>query len=294
MYCIGHWELVVRSSRKFAVGLPVLVPRLVRTVLGAAVLAAAGLSAAAVATAAPARAATAVSYVALGDSYAAGVGAGSTSGSCSQSPNAYPRLWAAAHSVSSFTFAACSDATTADVISSQLSALSPATTLVSVTAGGNDVGFVSIMETCILESTSSCESAVAKAEQYAATTLPGNLDTMLADIRAKAPGARIVVTGYPVFYDTSKLICIGLSSADHQALDAGINDLDGVIATAAAKYGDPFADVRAQFSGHEICDGSAWLNSVTLPISSSYHPTATGQKSGYLPVFTAAATPPTQ
>jgi lysophospholipase L1-like esterase len=265
----------VPLSRKFAVSLPVLAAA---GVLGAATLA----------TAAPARAAAAVNYVALGDSYASGVGAGSTSGSCSQSPNAYPKLWATANAAS-FTFAACSGATTATVISGQLSSLSASTTLVSVTAGGNDIGFTSIMETCILESTSSCESAVTKAEQYEATTLPGNLDTMLADIRAKAPSARIVVTGYPVFYDTSKSFCIGLSSADHQAMDAGINDLDGVIATAAAKYGDTFADVRAQFSGHEICDGSAWLNSVTLPISSSYHPTAAGQKSGYLPVFTAAA-----
>jgi hypothetical protein len=47
--------------------------------------------------------------------------------------------------------------------------------------------------------------------------------------------------------------------------------------------------VRAQFSGHELCDGAGWLNSVTLPIGNSYHPTATGQKSGYLPVFSAVA-----
>src|SRR6201994_464832 len=170
----------------------------------------------------PAQAASAVHYVALGDSYASGVGAGSTSGSCSQSPNAYPKLWAAANPVASFTFAACSNATTADVISSQLSSLSPATTLVSLTAGGDDVGFVSIMETCVLGSTSACESAVAKAEQYAVTTLPGNLDTMLADIRAKAPSAQVIVADYPDFYDTSAPVCIGLSGADHQTLDAGI------------------------------------------------------------------------
>jgi lysophospholipase L1-like esterase len=265
----------VRPSRKLALGLPLL---------------AAGLAAAAIGTGAPAHAAAAVNYVALGDSYASGVGAGSTSGSCSQSPNAYPKLWATANSVTSFTFAACSDATTADVIGSQLSALSPATTLVSVTAGGDDVGFTSIMETCVLGSTSSCESAVAKAEQYAATTLPGNLDTMLADIRAKAPSAKIVVTDYPDFYDTSAPVCLGLSRADHQTLDTGINDLDGVVQTAAAKYGDTFADVRSRFSGHELCDNAGWLNSITWPIGNSYHPTGTGQKSGYLPVFSAAAT----
>lgn len=248
-----------------------------------------GLAIEIVGTGIPARAASAVNYVALGDSYSSGVGAGSVSGSCGQSPNAYPALWATANSPASFTFAACSGATTSDVIASQLSSLRSSTTLVSITIGGNDVGFSSIMETCVLESTTSCENAVSAAEQYANNTLPGELDTMLADIRAAAPNAKIIVLDYPDFYDLSVWFCIGLSSADHVALDNGINDLDGVIQTAAAHSGDTFADVRAQFSGHELCDGSGWLNSVTFPISDSYHPTATGQKDGYLPVFSAAA-----
>jgi lysophospholipase L1-like esterase len=251
-----------------------------------AVLAVAGLIAAA-----PAQAA--VNYVALGDSYASGVGSGSyttESGSCLRSTKAYPQLWANAHTPSSFKFVACSGAKTTDVNANQLSALSSSTTLVSITIGGNDVGFSSIMETCVLESTSSCESAVSAAEQYANTTLPGLLNTMLAGIRSHAPNAKIIVLDYPDFYDLNVSICLGLSRADHQALDNGINDLDGVIQTAAANSGDTFADVRAQFSGHELCDGSGWLNSITLPIGNSYHPTATGQKDGYLPVFSAAAT----
>jgi lysophospholipase L1-like esterase len=248
-----------------------------------------GLAAAITGTGIPAHAASAVNYVALGDSYASGVGAGGTSGSCARSPNAYPALWATANSPASFTFAACSGATTSDVVNSQLSALNASTTLVSLTIGGNDVGFSTIMETCVLKSTSSCESAVSAGEQIASSTLPGRLNTLLADIRSRAPGAKIVLVDYPDFYDLNVFLCIGLSKADHQALDNGINDLDGVIQTAAAGPGDTFADVRSQFSGHELCDGSGWLNSVTLPIGNSYHPTAAGQKSGYLPVFSAAA-----
>ena len=264
----------MRSSRMFAIGLPVL---------------ATGLAAAVVGTGIPASAASAVNYVALGDSYSAGVGAGGNSGSCAQSPNAYPALWAKANAVASFTFAACSGATTSDVISSQLSSLSRSTTLVSVTIGGNDAGFSSVMETCVLKSTSSCESAVSTGEQFVKDTLPGRLDTMLADISADAPNAKVVVLDYPDFYDLSAWFCLGLSGADHQALDAGVNDLDTALQTAAEVNGDTFADVRTGFSGHELCDGAGWLNSVTLPIGNSYHPTATGQKSGYLPVLTAAA-----
>jgi lysophospholipase L1-like esterase len=240
-----------------------------------------------------AKAASTVNYVALGDSYASGVGAGnyySSSGSCDRSPNAYPALWAAANSPSSFTFAACTGAKTTDVISSQLSALSASTTLISVTIGGNDAGFSSVMQTCVLGSTSSCLSAVSQAEAFVKNQLPALLNTMLADIRAHAPSARIVLVGYPEFYDLSVPVCVGLSSQDHTALDQAADVLDSAVANAATQNGDVFADVRSQFAGHELCDGAGWLNSVDLfDISSSYHPTATGQKDGYLPVFTAAA-----
>ena len=248
-----------------------------------------GLAAAMLGTGIPAQAASAVHYVALGDSYSAGVGAGGNSGSCDQSPNAYPALWAKANAPASFTLAACSGATTSDVINSQLSSLNASTTLVSITIGGNDAGFSSIMETCVLKSTSSCESVVASADQFVTSTLPGRLNTTLADIRSHAPNAKVVVLDYPDFYDLSAWLCIGLSSADHQALDTGINDLDSALKSAAAKNGDSFADVRAQFSAHELCGGSSWLNSITLPIANSYHPTAAGQQDGYLPPFTAAA-----
>jgi lysophospholipase L1-like esterase len=265
----------VRRSRMLAIG--VTVPAL-------------GLAAALIGTGIPAQAASAVHYVALGDSYSSGMGAGGTSGSCDRSPNAYPALWAKANSPASFTFAACQGATTSDVISSQLSSLSASTTLVSITIGGNDVGFGNIMETCVLRSTSTCVSTVAAAEKYANGTLPGLLNTTLADIRADAPNAKVVVLDYPVFYDLGAWLCFGLSGTDHTALDNGVNDLDGVIKAAAAKNGDTFADVRPEFASHEICSGSDWLHAITLPIVNSYHPNADGQQGGYLPALTAAAT----
>jgi len=264
----------VRPPSKLALGIPVL---------------AAGIATAVIGTGSPVRAASVVNYVALGDSYSSGIGAGSTSGSCGQSPNAYPALWAKANSPNVFKFAACSGATTTDVINRQLPALRAATTLVSVTTGGNDAGFSSVMQTCVLKSTSSCQSAVAAGEEIVTGTLPGRLDAMLAGIHADAPNAKVVLLGYPDFYDLNTWLCLGLSSADRTALDAGVNELDSVLQAAAARDGAAFADVRGQFTGHELCDGGGWLHSVTYPIEDSYHPTATGQQDGYLPVLTAAA-----
>ncbi len=248
----------------------------------------------ALAAAVPASAQSSVNYVALGDSYSSGVGAGSyssSSGSCDRSANAYSALWDAANQPASYISVACSGATTSTVISSQLSALSSATTLVSITIGGNDVGFSSVMETCVLLPTSSCVQAVATAEGEISSQLPGELNGVLADIKADAPDARVVVLDYPELYDLSKSPgCIGLSTTDRTDLDQAADQLDGQIQAAAGRYGDVFADVRSAFAGHEICDSSSWLHSVNiLDISESYHPTAAGQSGGYEPVFSKAA-----
>jgi hypothetical protein len=256
-------------------------------VIGTMALAAA-LAAALPAVGSQAKAAS-ISYADLGDSYASGVGTGSESGSCGTSSQSFGPLWAA-KTGATIDFAACSGAKTTDVVSSQLSGLSSSTTLVSVLAGGNDVGFSSIMETCVLGSDSACTSAINSAEATAQNTLPGLLNTELSDIHSHAPNAKVIELDYPDFYDLSVSVCIGLDSTKHQALDNGINILDGVLKTAAANNSATFTDVRSQFSGHELCDGSGWLHSVDFTnIGESYHPTATGQSSGYLPVFSSAA-----
>jgi lysophospholipase L1-like esterase len=230
-------------------------------------------------------------YVALGDSYSSGTGAGSYdpgSGSCNRSANAYPNLWAAANSPQSFKFAACSGATTSTVASGQLGSLSSSTTLVSISVGGNDAGFADVMQTCVLQSTSTCQSAVTQAENFMRNTLPGRLDSLYSQIRAKSPSARVVVLGYPRLYKIVN-VCVGLSNTKRTALNGAADTLDGVIGSAAGRAGFTWSDVRDEFSGHELCSGDDWLNAVTIPIGSSYHPTALGHRSGYLPAMTGSA-----
>lgn len=253
----------------------------------------AGLSVALLVPALPALAASGVNYVALGDSYSSGVGSGSyisSSGSCLRSTLAFSQLWANVHNPASYRSVACSGATTTDVNSTQLSALSASTTLVSISIGGNDVGFSGILTDCVLYSTSTCVSEINSAENVAHTQLPGLLDTTYRGIRSAAPNARVVAVDYPRFYH-DVWYCIGLSSTDRQKINEGADVLDGVIAAAAARNGFAFADVRSAFaSGHEICDGSSWLHSVDwTDLVQSYHPTAAGQSGGYLPAFSAQA-----
>jgi len=236
--------------------------------------------------------AAATGYVALGDSYSSGVGSGSyigSSGDCKRSTKAYPYLWAAAHSPSTFDFTACSGARTGDVLSGQLGPLSTATGLVSISIGGNDAGFSDVMTTCVLQSDSTCLSRIDTAKAYVDSTLPGQLDNVYNAISAKAPNAHVVVLGYPRFYKLGTT-CVGLSETKRQAINGAADYLDTAIAKAAAGHGFTFGDVRSTFTGHEICSGSSWLHSVEwLNIGESYHPTAAGQSGGFLPVMTGAA-----
>ncbi|MBQ1098204.1 SGNH/GDSL hydrolase family protein [Streptomyces sp. b94] len=255
-------------------------------------LLAAGAALTGAATAQAAQPAAADGYVALGDSYSSGVGAGSyigSSGDCKRSTKAYPYLWAAANSPSSFDFTACSGARTGDVLAGQLGPLGSATGLVSISVGGTDAGFSDVMMTCVLQSDSSCLSRIATAKAYVDSTLPGNLDSVYSAIRGKAPSAHVVVLGYPRFYQLGAS-CIGLSETKRKAINDASDHLNTAIAKRAADHGFTFGDVRPTFTGHEICSGNSWLHSVNwLNIGESYHPTAAGQSGGYLPVLNGAA-----
>lgn len=260
--------------------------RLRSIVLTAAVVSVTGLGLVPTADAATVR------YVALGDSYSSGVGAGdyiSSSGDCDRSPNAYSALWAAANSPTSYTSVACSGAKTTDVLNNQISALSSSTTLVSITIGGNDENFSSVMQDCNLKGTTTCVNEVNAAKADATVNLPGKLASVYNAIKAKAPNAHVVVLGYPDFYDLAKS-CIGLSQDSRTAIDSGIDLLDSLTKTAANKAGFTFGDVRSAFAGHEICDSGRWLHSVNFTdFGESYHPTADGHRLGFLPVFSAKA-----
>ncbi|MEV7090024.1 SGNH/GDSL hydrolase family protein [Streptomyces sp. NPDC093085] len=240
-----------------------------------------------------AESAAAVNYVALGDSYSSGVGSGaydSASGACKRTPRAYPALWAAANAPASFAFTACSGARTGDVTASQLGPLTATTTLVSVSIGGNDAGFSDVMTVCVLQSEASCLNRIAQARAYVDSTLPGNLDTVYNAIRGKAPNARVVVLGYPRFYQLQGTCVAGLSETKRAAINNASDYLNDATAKRAADHGFTFAGVAGAFTGHEICSSGSWLHSLNvLDIGESYHPTAAGQSMGYLPVFSSAA-----
>ncbi len=222
--------------------------------------------------------------VALGDSYASGVGTrsyDSSSGSCQRSPYAYSVL-DAARIGASLSFQACSGATTTAVKDNQLATLSGATTYVTLTVGGNDAGFSSVLTECSQPWWSSnCNDAIDKAQAFIANTLPSRLDTLYAAIRTAAPHARIVVAGYPrIFNGEDCNAGTWFSPSEETRLNQTADQLDAAIKKRAAAYAYAFVDPRAAFVGHAVCDNPEWINGLSNPVSESYHPNRSGQ-AGY-------------
>lgn len=217
-------------------------------------------------------------YVALGDSYVSGLGAGDylDDDGCHRSANAYPAL-AATATDAEFTFAACSGARVANVIADQLANLDDGTDLVTIGVGGNDAGFATVLGACANTDTALCESAVANARSVIETELPAALDDLYAQVTALAPDADVTVVGNPrLFNGTSCAETLAITPDEQALLNEAADLLAATTAAVAADHGLDFADVRDAFTGHEICAADPWILGYTGDID-SFHANAAGQ-----------------
>ena len=235
----------------------------------------------------PAQAA-APAYVALGDSYSSGTGTRSyiaDGTSCQRSTSAYPSLIAAARGYA-LNFRACSGATVADVTNTQLSALTSATTYVSISVGGNDAGFADVLTECAQPGwMSNCDGAINTAQSLINGTLPSRLAKLYSSIRSRSPYATFVVVGYPRIFNGEDCNALTWFSPTEEArLNQTADLINARTAAAAAAAGFSFADPTSAFVGHAVCDDPEYLNGLSSPISESYHPNVAGHASGYTPV----------
>jgi lysophospholipase L1-like esterase len=93
-------------------------------------------------------------YVAIGDSFAAGIGVGEVEGAsdakaCSRYTGGYPNKIQDAVQAGEYQFLACSGAVSADMVEKQVPQLQGQYDLISVSAGGNDVGFSDVLKACL-------------------------------------------------------------------------------------------------------------------------------------------------
>jgi lysophospholipase L1-like esterase len=228
-------------------------------------------------------------YTALGDSYSSGVGSRTyypDSGSCYRSQYAYPVL-VAQRTGNQLTFAACSGARVPDVLN-QLGSLNASTAYITLSVGGNDAGFASVITACARPWPFTCTSEISTANAYIQNTLPGSLNNLYSTIRGRAPNAKVIVVGYPRLFNGEECNLLArISPAEQADLNRTADLLATTIAGRAAAHGFTFVDVRTSFTGHAVCDDTEWVNGLSNPILESYHPNQTGQSAGYTPLVAA-------
>jgi lysophospholipase L1-like esterase len=227
-------------------------------------------------------------YVALGDSYSAGNGANSTNldWGCNRNTYAYPYLVSQQRPNTQLTFVACSGAVTGDVLNNQVNAVTADTKLVTITIGGNDVGFTSLIVAC---TTLGCQSQINSSNSQIVNELPAKLNATYAAIKSRAPGARVVVVGYPrPFAHRTCFAATGVSLSEEDQLNALTDNLDNVIRARAQAYAFSYADPNPYWAGHDVCSSSRYTNGLVLiPTTDSYHPTRAGYANGYTPAVRA-------
>ena len=231
-------------------------------------------------------------YVALGDSYSSGTGTRSylsDGTSCQRSVYAYPSLIASSRGFA-LNFRACSGATVADVTNLQLNALGGGTAYASITVGGNDAGFASVLTECAKPAwASNCNAAIDHAQSIIINQLPGRLATLYASIHSRAPQARVVVAGYPRLFNGEDCnLFTWFSAAEESRLNATADLLNTKIEIAADGAGLLYRNPTPDFTGHAVCDDVEWLNGLSSPTSESFHPNRSGHASGYTPLVGSA------
>lgn len=235
-------------------------------------------------------------YVSLGDSFPAGDGLAGATGPCRRSPGAYPNLVAQKADLLPL-LRACSGATTGDVLDRgrnpeegrQLDWLAPDTDVVTITVGGNDVGFGRVVGTCLTGSTS-CSHLDGEVDR-SISMLEGRLDAVNAEIRRRAPSARFFVVGYPHLIADPRNVDLAacreagmsrspaarITADEAQWLREKAEALNQVMRRSAEAAGARYVDVASAFAGHEVCAPAPWMTGVVeADIGASFHPNAAG------------------
>ena len=259
------------------------------------------------------------SYVALGDSYSSGEGvpafqagtdtAGPPENRCHRSYGAYPRLLEEMAGLRPTLHWACSGALIANLSTGQwnegrqFDRLTSATTVVTVSIGGNDAGFASVLNDCIypvaaipgqglpgcrFRRDGSLRRQIASLEHsrdagcvlvvfcYPETR---SLHATYKEIARRAPNARILVVGYPHLFPARPADTCQVGTLFGTALLVGKGDMEWMnnmsdlladtmaaeVRVARGRGVDvTFVDLRQSFSGHEACGPTPWINQVQI------------------------------
>ncbi|MFD4642273.1 SGNH/GDSL hydrolase family protein [Lentzea sp. NPDC058436] len=238
-------------------------------------------------------------YVSLGDSFVSGPFIPLQRLdplSCFKSTQNYPSVLAKRLGVANFTDISCGGAQTKDMAGvqtgipgqsvAQFSALKATTDLVTVSIGGNDIGFSDIILTCAGKSIADPNGAPCKAnygdslgQRVDATA--AKVAAVLQGIKQRSPKAKIVVVGYLRILPPSGGCwpVVPISRGDVPYLDNVQQQLNGMLGAQAKAAGATFVNPYDISAGRDTCAApwDKWVEGI-IPTSLAFpvHPNAKG------------------
>jgi lysophospholipase L1-like esterase len=238
-------------------------------------------------------------YAALGDSFAAGplIPNQIDPLGCLKSDHDYAHV-AAPLIGETLEDVTCSGATTGDMFEpqdvfpgpqpAQLDALDTATEVVTLTVGGNDIGFADIVLDCVTvwPFGSPCKDEFTgggsdEISERIAATAP-LVASVLSAIHERAPQADVFVVGYVAILPDRGRGCwptMPIALGDVPYLRAKHRELNAMLAARAAAGGATYVDVYTPSIGHDACAGvsNRWVEPVVPAVPAApVHPNANG------------------
>ncbi|MFJ6565875.1 SGNH/GDSL hydrolase family protein [Streptomyces sp. NPDC091292] len=152
--------------------------------------------------------------------------------------------------------------------------LSPDTTLVMLTAGGNDeTGFASAMTECGNITDCSNDSNFLPKYKAVVDRMIPDLEAVLTTVASRAPNAKVVLMGYPELLSRT-VKCAGswyYDMGEVKALADLVNYANGEqkklvdrLKAGAGKLKVEYADPVDAFVGHGGCDDPEWINKIVI------------------------------
>ena len=242
------------------------------------------------------------SYVALGDSYAAGPGIPQAVGDppgCARSDHNYPSLVAPSLKLPAVRDASCSGASTTDMTSPQSVGSTPNppqfdrldanTRVVTLQIGGNDIGFYEIAYTCAAynPNASPCQDRYVRNQvdelSRRITSVGPRVKDLLRRIHTRSPDAKIYVVGYPSILPDTGTGCwptLPYSAVDLPYLRNVERELNAMLRAQAAATRSVYVDTARPSTGHDACQPPdvRWIEPVFGGSGVPLHPNAAGMQ----------------
>jgi len=228
-------------------------------------------------------------YVAMGSSYAAGPGLSppkpDTPTRCTRSPLNYATLLATRLKLD-LVDASCSGATTAHILGpwnelpAQIDAVTPEARLVTVTIGGNDVGFVTnlYIGSCSSATSDKPCPALRLPQEADWTKLEANLRAIARQVHTRAPTAKLVFVDYVTLLPEHGSCAAAPLSPENAAAVSSLGKRLGALTAKVAH--EERADLIAAGTlsrHHTPCDAQPWsVGTMGSAPGAPWHPNAAG------------------